>query len=188
MSRGRPKGSARMTDKKLKFIKAYLTNGYDLREAAKAAGYSDGSYGWLMKDKTIKKILEDLNLENVDHLKLTKELVLRQLFYCISREIDDFLDEEGKLITDLQKLPERAKASVDTIKQDVYVKKNGQQIIKTEVKLVPKLQAIELAMKHKGMFAAEQSEVTLRVDWDNLYERQKPKPNDIGVVSLGEDG
>ena len=48
-----------------------------------------------------------------------------------------------------------------------------------ELKLAPKTPAIELAMKHFGMFAPEAQNVTHAFDWDSLLGDGRDLPDPI---------
>lgn len=131
----------------------------------------------LMRQPLIQKEIARREKELALHFSDRCWAAVEQLFYCITREGTDFIDENGKIITDLRKLPRRAAAAVDGIKQTVttWTDESGveHEKVVTELKLASKLGSIELGFKHKGLLAPTQSETTHKVtlDIDGMYER-----------------
>jgi hypothetical protein len=112
--------------------------------------------------------------ETKERHSITIDEVLQQLWFCVTRNADDFVDAEtGLLTTDIKKMSSRAKACIDGIEQVTkrWTDENGEEQSETttKVKLTPKLGAVDLAMKHKGLFAAQQVEHTVTLDLTNLY-------------------
>ena len=68
---------------------------------------------------------------------------------------NDFINPETGELLDLNNLTVRAKESIDGIEQEVTILKNrdGEEIgtrVKTKLKLVPKISAMDMFMKHLG--------------------------------------
>jgi len=97
--------------------------------------------------------------------------ILKQLAYCATRSGADFIDDKGNL-REIQELPERAQQAIDGIKQKKkrYVDINGNEVEEThtELKLVSKASAINMAMQHKGLFSPTQVDSKVSIDFQGL--------------------
>ncbi len=170
-----------LTDRETRFVLEYLVD-YNASRAVRAAGYSSRSdkavsvMGCkLLKKKHIKAMVGKLRRETVLKLELTREEILLQLFYLATRSGADFVDKNGRLVQNLNDLPERAQQAIDGIEQEIktftYEDGTTMQEVKTKFKLVGKATAIDMAMKHKGLFAPDKKEVAIAVlDWNKLLE------------------
>jgi len=158
------------------------------KAAAIRAGYSpktaDVKAQQLLKNPIIKAALGKLERLDVEKLELDRHEVLRQLYYCVTREARDFVDENGKLVTDVNKLPQRAQCAVDGIEQEIHYDSEGNEYIKTKYKLVSKAAVLDMAMKHKGLFAPDQQEVRHVLDWDALCKPAAMPANVIETKAL----
>lgn len=156
--------------KELLFINEYLID-YNASRAAKAAGYSSSSAGTkLLSKPLVKSIIAAKERSIQKKHELTRDQILEQLFFAATRSAADFCDAEGKIITNIHLLSERAQNTIDGIEQTVSYDKGGNEIVRTKLKLVPKATAIDLAMKHKGLFAAAkfEGEVKHTLNWENM--------------------
>ena len=123
-----------------------------------------------MANPLIAKQIGNAQRQGLEKLELTREGMLRELACCALRDVADLCDERGTIITDdIRKLPEHVRRCIDGIKQKVTTDQNGNRTITTELKLSPKIAAVELAMKHFGMLKPVEHKVRLEVDWDHLY-------------------
>lgn len=139
------------------------------KEALLRCGYTGGNAevraSKLLARKRVADAIIREQRRTFDHLRLTKEEILLQLFYCATRTSDDFVDEAGKL-RPLHEMTDRAKHCINGIEQEVVVLHDdeGKEIgekIKTKVRLVPKEAALDMVMRHKGLFEADNAQ---RVD------------------------
>ncbi len=181
---------SKLTDKERRFIAEYQVD-YNGTRACIAAGYSAKTAGvmaskLLAKDHIARAIGNSQRLM-VKKLELTAEEVLLQLYYCVTRSAKDFCDSEGKIITDVHLLSERACATIDSIKQDSYYDNDGIFHTKTELRLVPKAHAIDMAMKHKGLFAPTKVNSTVSLDWDSLVGEPDPMPDIVEQKLLEQE-
>jgi len=169
----------RVSDKWRKFIAEYLTD-YNATRSAIAAGYSkkcaDVTACRLLKNPLIAAEIGKQERVTQERYQATREDILEQLAYCATRTSGDFVDEKGRVLP-LHKLGRRAQQAVDGIKQKVrrWVTSDGEEVeeVETELKLVPKGQAIEMAMKHHGLFAPEKHDNLVTLDWDSLHRSVK---------------
>src|SRR5690606_5285844 len=90
--------------------------------------------------------------------------------------------EDGCIINNLNLLPTRARQAIDSIEQEYeYDKETGEKrIAKCKIRLVPKSKALELAMQHKGLFAAAQQDVRMiQLDFDAMVS---PPEEDVDII------
>jgi len=178
----------KLTDKQMEFINQYLIH-RDATKAAKAAGYKPRNAGQqgakLMAHPIINRIIGVRERKHVEELDLKASDVLLQLFYVTTRTARDFVDDTGRIITNVNELNDRACAAIDGIDQDIKIiygpdgEVVGEQI-KTKLKLVPKASAIDMAMKHKGLFEVNDDEgVVKNLPWDELYGDGSNDPDEI---------
>jgi phage terminase small subunit len=175
----------RLTDKMLRFAHEYMLDGNGKR-AAIEAGYSKKSAhvmaAKLLKHPLVKQFIGKQHREDRNHFKLTRRRIIQELAYAALRDPLDLCDENGQIIVqDLRQVPEHMRRCIDGIKVRQRKIAGGEEGVEVteqemEIKLSSKLGALELAMKHKGLFAAtnvnNQHLVTV-VNWDDMYEKQK---------------
>ena len=145
--------------------------------AAKRAGYAAPSVAAnkLMKDKRIQAILGKALRDRLERLEMSGDTLLRELSYCALRDPIDLCNEHGQIdVDDLRKIPERIRRCIDSIRINDYTDKKGNTVRTIELKLTSKLAAIELGMKHFGMLAPQQHQVTMTsINWDDLCKQGK---------------
>jgi len=177
----------RMPDRMLRFCFHYLESGNNTQSAINA-GYSKKTAaamaGKLLKDKRVSAFIGKAQQEMCERLELTAEEVLRQLYFCATRDGKQLCDPNGILVlnhrvvngrvsgTTIHDLPEQITAAIDGVKQKVRrYDEDGVFIeeVETEIKLVSKGGAIDMALKKMGMYAPTkvQTEV-VKTDWDSL--------------------
>jgi phage terminase small subunit len=171
-----------LTPKERVFVLEYLVDGNGAR-AIMAAGYKCGngkaaatSACKVLSRPRVNELVKHLQAKQREDFKIRAEEILWHLWASASRSAEQFVDDEGRLLLQSQNirdLPPEINAAVNSIKQKEvrrYLDHEQYEIveIETEVKLTDKIKAIELAMKHKGLFAADESEVTVRLDLDAL--------------------
>lgn len=170
---------SKLPDKQRRFVAEYLVD-HNGSRAVVAAGYSKNQPSTqaakLLKNPRIARIIGKIEKEDIEDLKLDRLEVLKQLYFALTRTLDDFCDESGRLVTDITKLSERAKNTVDGIEQEIYTDHEGNQTIKNKLRLIPKAKIIEMAMKHKGLFEPGKVDMTVRggdpwaIIQDQMYE------------------
>ena len=76
-----------------------------------------------------------------------------------------------------RKRPARIRRCLGAIKVRQHTDSAGNVTHAIELKLAAKTPAIDLAMKHPGLFGAETENVRHSIDWDSLYRRsEEPDP------------
>lgn len=164
-----------LTTKELTFVLEYLKD-RDATRAARDSGYKHPSANSskLLQRKDIQLVLGHYNKQIAEEYRVERNEILKQLAYCATRNGVDFVDENGNLIENLNDLPDRAKAAVDSIEQTVktWVTPMGDEMqeVRTKLRLVPKATAIDMAMKHLGAYKAEIHEHSMSFNFDELYD------------------
>jgi len=189
----RPLSQPLKVERHERFCHAYVVS-FHGRNAAVEAGYSESSAPvmacQLMKKKSVRRRLKELQAEFFAAKKLEREEVLQQLYWLCTRDVLDFADKDTGTINvdDLRRLPKNLRASIDALKVRQLYDKQG-EVIGQEITLTlsPKAKAVELAMKHFSLFAPDKGElkVTGAIDWDVLFQSQREK--DPEVESLIEE-
>jgi len=130
--------------------------------AAIRAGYSEKgasvAAAKLMKNPILKSYIEQIERADVKRLSLSRDAVLQQLMYALTRRIADFADKFGNPLPP-EDLPEHCQSIVDGYEVKILqTKTEGEtttQLISVKYKLTPHATAREQAMKHKGLLDTE---------------------------------
>ena len=174
----------RVPDQWFKFACVYVRDGgANARQAAIEAGYSEKTAAVravkILKDPRMKSLVGKMLKEQRDKFTIEADEILWHLWACASRNGKDFVDEKGHLLLTSQNindLPDEVTAAIDSIKQKrkTYATEDGDVVeIETELKLVSKAAALDMAMKHKGLFAPQEIHGKLTFDFDKLYQNQR---------------
>lgn len=177
----------KLSDRQRRFVMEYCVD-CKAGEAARRAGYTGATSvtaGRLLANPVIKSAIAKRQMFLAQGFTVKSKDVLRQLIYALTRDALDFCDKEtGLIITDIRKLPPRARACIDGVEQEVTVLHDSKghpigQRVKTKLKLVPKAKAIEMAMQHKGLFKpTNASSEKVDVDWDKISADNQTNPVD----------
>lgn len=172
----------RLTDKQRRFACEYPVD-YNGRQAAIRSGVpakSAAAYAAkLLKNDLVIRAIAQRERETMANLALKKEEILEQLYYCVMRNGKEYVDERG-VVLPINKLSNRAAAAIDGIEQEVETwtdqEGNEHQKVKTKYRLVGKATAMDMAMKHKGQYAAEKLDVTnnINLNWGDLFQQSEP--------------
>ena len=122
---------------------------------------------------------------------ITRDEIVAELSNIALKDLIELCDEKGNIQCDLRKIPANARRWIDGIEVDQTLSKSGKIIgQKIKLKLVPKMQAIEYLMKHFGMFAPDKTEMKHSIDWDSMYDQNKPDGLDVieGEINKIEKG
>jgi phage terminase small subunit len=166
-----------MTDKEQLFCHEYPKD-WNGQRAVIAAGYSKKSAGAmavkLLNKPHIKAYLGNLKRRVFEKVDLSVEEVLRHLCYLATRTATDFVDENGYLLP-ISEMNERAQACIDGFEQEVIEQEDDDgnvvsRLVKTKIKLSPKAAGVDMALKHKGLYAAVEEKLThvLGIDWKQM--------------------
>lgn len=177
----------KLTGRQRRFVMEYCVDGNG-NAAARRAGYQGNvsvAVSKLLNNPVVKAAIAKRQMYLAKDLTVKSKDVLKQLIYALTRDAMDFCDKEtGQMITDIRRLPPRARACIDGVEQEVTVlhDSKGQPIgqrVKTKLKLVPKAKAIEMAMEHKGLFKPNNGATEkVEVDWDAISQDNQSNPID----------
>jgi phage terminase small subunit len=168
---------------------------HDGKKAAIRAGYSEHTAAVrackLLKHPGVKLLIDRLDKKSRDDFEIQRYEILYHLWACATRDGRNLVNDRGELLSpqEIKNLPDSVGLAIDSIKQKVirrWTEDDGTEvdILETEIKLVSKAAAIEMAMKHKGLFEldnAQQKHVT--IDFDQLFKDQR---HTIDVDSIEE--
>jgi phage terminase small subunit len=184
---------ARLTTRKRLFVLDFLCTS-DAAESARNAGYSaknasvQGSK--LLNDPLVQQALEALGNKVRKQYEIQRDEILMHLYYCATRSGAELFDKNGKLTGNIHDMPERIQQAIDGVKQRIRTRQEvcphcgaqqDSEEVNTEYKLAPKLGALDMAMRHKGLFAAEEHrhEHKLTIDFDQLSDAIERHENTI---------
>ena len=181
-----------LNDRQMRFVLEYLLDSNAPR-AMIAAGYSEKyNEERLTHHPEVKALIAKHHKKQREEFEIEAKEILWYLWACATRDVAKYFDgkHKGRLLMSveaLDELPEREKAAVNGLKQKVLSTKVTvgdeetitEEIIETEIKLVPREVALRLAMEHKGLFQPHQTEIKLGFNLDSLYGTD---PNTIDLV------
>jgi len=169
-----------LTRKQELFCQAYAIS-YNIKQAAKEAGYAHFSQGWkqLRKPK-IKDRLEELTSEQNerirDRLDCSRERILQELMcvaFCKQSDVERAVDNLGELDEDVDPLVDAALSGITRTPT-----RNG---LSVTVSRNNKLKALELIARINGFMTEEPSQsnpVTIHVGGKPGYDKDKDSLDD----------
>jgi len=167
------KENDKLSKKQLIFCKEYLVC-MNATEAATKAGYSQKSaYSQgvrLLKDARIKQYIDKRLMDRAEKLDITPNRILEELGHIAFFNISSIFD--GMSLKEIDSLPENVTRAIGSVKSKTEKSGDGFAEV-TEVKSNDKLKALEMLMKHLGMY-----------EKDNEQLKQE-KVNDIKIVVEG---
>ena len=173
-----------VSNKHLKFAQEY-TKHYNAAQAARDSGYAPNQVDKLMKNPAVKRLIRRLQTYDAKRYELTKEAIIKELAFSVLRDPVSLFDSEGFVISRMKDIPEEVRRCIEGFKvskkRDPETGEVTQEIF--DVKLTSKIAAIDLAMKHKGLFAAEEHKHTVTLDWTQLMATIA-KPTEDPVEAL----
>lgn len=175
------------------FVEAYVEC-MDCAEAARIAGYKKSSNvgSELLRRPRIKAYIAKVQKAAFQQLVVDKAEIIGHLVACATRVGSDFIDENGRIVTDARKLSLKAQAAIDGITQEVKYDKEGNEIVVTKLKLASKNTAIDMALKHLGEYKnADVPQVVNKVtiDLGQLYNSNRGAidPVEQRIIALEQD-
>lgn len=133
----------------------------------------------LIKRPRVRALLGKIMKDDIDRLGLKREEVLLQVWYCLTRSASDFIDEDGSL-REIHAMGQRAQACIDGLDIEEFIDDETGEVAKRKIKLklVPKAQAIDMAMKHLGLNAPEEHRHIVGTVQEALERLSAPPPKD----------
>ena len=182
----RLKSSARqgLTVTELHFVECMLASKtFNAVEAAKMVGFKNPSAAAknMMKKPKVKNLLDKMVQKRSRTFEAKSHEILEQLAQVALRDPIDFCNEDGLIITDdLRNIPAHARQTIDGLEVKQDLDREGLVVGQTvKLKLVPKLGAIELLMKHLGMLDVDgnaNGKNVTQIDWDAMLQRRSVHP------------
>lgn len=149
---GRCCAMAKLTEKQRKFVEEYLID-LNATQAAIRAGYSVKTANEQGSQNLAKlSIQEEIAKEMAERSKRTginQDRVVLELAKIAFVKITDVVDDEGRIKQDAA---DEDLACIESVKVKEIPTRSGDVGIEREVKLSPKLKALELLGKHLGMW------------------------------------
>lgn len=164
--------SSPLSAKMRKFVEEYVVD-YNATRAAEAAGYKNPKHlgSKLLKHRDVAMALKVRETHSQKKNELKKQRIIEELALCVLRDPVDLVDSKGNFHSDIRKIPEHLRRCIDKFEVEQFIdKKTGKIIQKIKVGLTSKLAAIDMAMRHKGLFAPTEQNHTVRasLNWDEL--------------------
>lgn len=179
-----------LTDRQSRFVLEYLLSGKGAESAVKA-GYSKRTSAVaaskLLASPNVKLAIEFFQKKDREQFEIQRHEIIWRLWACVTRDALKLLTEDGVIDPQhLLNLDPREAAAIDGFKQKIsrrYTEDDGTvvEILETEVRLMPLAAALDLAMRHKGLFEAQKNETKLTIDFDALY-RDHSKILDVDPI------
>lgn len=157
----------KLTAQQQMFIEAFFADRkMNAAAAAKVAGFSSKSApSKLLANPTIKAIIQKRMQEIFWEHAATRERIIRELMTISFANPQDLLNPDGTP-KKLHELPQEVARSITNFK--VQYGDDGKTVTGFTAAFHPKLQAVELLMRHLGMFEAVKHEIKHSVDWDTM--------------------
>ena len=172
-----------LSDREAKFVLEYMLclNG---AEAARKTGLSKKAPAIaahkMMNRPHVKKAIDTMMEKDRKDFEIQRNEILYNLWACATRDGRKFVNDRGELISpqEIKDLPDELGLAIDSIKQKVVRRWKEDEvevdILETEIKLVPKATALDMAMKHKGLFELDnQQKEALSINFDQLIRDQR---------------
>lgn len=162
------------SDKQRQFILEYSACG-DRNEAYKkvyccGSKSINGGLSKLLKSPAVKECMDLIDQRDIVSYQVTKELVLQRLAQLLLADRRKFAREDGTAKT-LDELDDVTAALVNGFKAKQYYDEDGNVArVDYEYKLAGIEKIVEMCMKHKGLFAPEQHEHTVVMDFSQLHK------------------
>jgi phage terminase small subunit len=143
-----------LTARQQRFCHEFLLDSNGTR-AAERAGYSvrtaKQQASRLLTNVNVQGLIVELTVEQSNRIDFDSDRVLLELKHLATSTMADFIDDKGRLITDLSKVRPEAAAAVECCEESV--KADGSIVRK--IKLFNKVTALEKAGRHVKVRAFE---------------------------------
>lgn len=159
VGRGVGRSAAAMAERERLFIEAYIANGGDGANAARAAGYADSCAKRravdLLRRPNVIKALAERRAKLARKFELTSEAVIAELSKIVHADPRRLFGADGKMLP-MQDWPDDMAAVVASVETDELFEGQGnaRKFIgyTKKVRFWDKNSAIEKAMKHLGLY------------------------------------
>jgi phage terminase small subunit len=166
-------GKEAAADRKARFVEAYIANGGNASKAALAAGYSPATAGQqgsrLLKDVEIAQAVAARSKKVADRYELSTEMVVKSIVQEITFDPARLYGADGQLLS-IPDLPEDVRMALASVEFEQHGSPEAPVFVR-KVKWAARQGAREQAMKHLGMFEADNKQRLLEgVSRDVLKE------------------
>jgi len=131
------------------FVHEWMTNGYNVVEAYKAAhpkvsnSTASSQGNKKLKDPTIAAYVSGVLKSHLEKYNVTEESIVEELANIAFLDVANLMDKDGSLITDVRLLPERVRRCVSAVEENIEGK--------IKIKLCSKEKALEMLAKYKKL-------------------------------------
>lgn len=169
-----------LNDQQTLFVAEYMKD-FNSKRAAKAAGYASDQAGQrLLANRKVKKAIAAQRMRNLERHAITKDEIISILALIAKKDLADLCDKNGNIQSDPRNIPKHARLWLEGVVVKQKLSRSGKIVgQEIELKTAPRLEAINMLMKHLGMYAPEKSEITHSMDWDSMYAGTKDGLDDI---------
>lgn len=166
------------------FVEAYIANGGNATEAAITAGYSANTArqagSRLLSYVDIQQQLATRRAELADRYRLTSDRVLEQLGKIVYADVRKAFDKNGALLA-VHDMPDEVAHAITSIEVDMMPREDEDGVTRmfgrtAKIKFADKGAAIDKAMKHLGLFKADNQQ-------RNPFERMTPEELDKFIAA-----
>jgi phage terminase small subunit len=168
----------RLTDRENLFVEEYVSDP-NATKAAIAAGYSKRTASvtgsQLLKRPHVAAAIGVLQRHTREQFEIERYEILSRLAFACTRDPADFLNKRTGKLLPLRKMSKAARSCIDQLDIDP---KTGKVI---GIRLMSLATALDLAMKHKGLFAPDQHQHLITpMDFDLLIQKAQSRldPNE----------
>jgi len=184
------KANKKLTDKRKAFV-LHMARLNNRTQAAIEAGYSKSraaQEGYeLMQDPAVLRELGKARQRLYAEYEEQLGVVMEKLFYALTVQGSDFIDEKTGRALPIHELCERANSVIDGLTIEEKTNMLGEVIITTKLKTVSKSAAMDMALKILGKYAPVESNSTntIVIDPATLYGRPQEKdPLNERIIEL----
>ena len=143
--------------RKAAFIEAFIANGGNATQAAIAAGYSEHTAGQqasrLLKDVKVASEIARRSKAVADKYELTTDMVVRSIVQELTFDPATLYGADGRLLS-IKELPEDVRMALTAVEFEQLGSPDAPAFVR-KVKWAQRQGAREQAMKHLGMFEAD---------------------------------
>jgi hypothetical protein len=135
-----------------------------------------------MKIPLVKKAIQNLAKQDLKVRGLEREEILGELAKCLHRDIVGLQGGGKYIVTDLNQIPPELRAIIDGLEVYQNLDQEGNPVSqKIKIKISAKASAIDMAMKHAGLYAVEKHEnlnKNVNLDITQLFTPLDPNKTD----------
>lgn len=161
------------------FCAEYMSNGYNVKQAALAVGYAATTGANLMKTESVQKEITRRKDRIFRRYDITENRIIQEVANIAFLDILDIFKDDGTM-KNLEDIPEHARRTIAGIDNEQITERDGNTThvvgVLKKLKLSDKRSALEMLAKYKGLLIEKrhvtvEGEVTHKVEASDLKER-----------------